>query len=135
MYVAGGCIASDCASATNALEIYDTVSDTWSIGTPMPAPRFGAAAGVIGGKLYVTGGSPCYPCVVTNTTIIYDPATNAWSAGASSPASRELAASAVLNGLLYVIGGYDRDSGNPQSLTTHGDVQVYELKDLPAERP
>ena len=72
----------------------------------MATARFGAAAGVIGGKLYVAGGdTACPPCIVTNTTEVYDPATNTWTPGAPIPVGRELAMGAVANGRLYVIGG------------------------------
>src|SRR5208282_4793977 len=64
IYVVGGCINSDCRiGVTNALEIYDPVANTWSIGASMVTARYGAAAGVIGGKLYVSGGTTaCPPC-------------------------------------------------------------------------
>jgi N-acetylneuraminic acid mutarotase len=107
LYVLGGCVMSDCRiGTTNALEIYDPATNAWSNGASMVTARFGAAAGVIGGKLYVAGGdTACPPCVATNTTEIYDPATNTWTAGAPIPAARELAMGAVVNGRLYVIGG------------------------------
>ena len=111
LYVAGGCIMSDCSFASNALEIYDPVLNTWSNGAAIPTARFGAAAGAIGGKLYVTGGSfPSY--TPTNTTEIYDPESNTWTTGTAIPTSRELPMTAVVNGELYVMGGYQRDPVN-----------------------
>jgi N-acetylneuraminic acid mutarotase len=120
MYVVGGCVLSDCAHVTNALEIYDPVHDTWSNGPAMPTARFGAAAGVIGGKLYVTGGSvPWY--TATNATEIYDPVAQAWTTGTAIPTSRELPMTAVVAGELYVIGGYQREPVNGPV----GQVDVY----------
>jgi hypothetical protein len=46
---------SDCSFATNALEIYDPVSNSWSNGAPMPTARFGAAAGVATAVVVVAG--------------------------------------------------------------------------------
>ena len=124
MFVVGGCIMSDCRiGVTSALEIYDPATNTWSSGAPMPTARFGMAAGVIGGKLYVTAGTTaCPPCSTTSAMEIYDPVTNAWTTGAAIPNTRELAASAVVNGLLHVIGGYERGSVN----AAVGAVHVYD---------
>ena len=122
LYVVGGCVMSDCrigVSDARVLEIYDPALNTWSTGASMPTGRYGAAAGVIGGKLYVAGGdTECPPCVVTNTTEIYDPATNTWSAGAPIPVSRDLEIGAAVNGRLYVIGG-------STGATALGRVDVY----------
>ena len=120
LYVVGGCVMSDCRIGTTAtLEIYDPVTNTWSNGTPMVTARFGAAAGVIAGKLYVAGGTTaCPPCDHPNTTEIYDPATNTWSAGAPIPMSRDLEIGAAVNGRLYVIGG-------STGATAFGRVDVY----------
>src|SRR5207245_687839 len=64
---------------------------------------------VIGGKLYVAGGTDC--CVAVNTLTVYDPVANAWTAKTSMPTARQRAAGAVLTNpalgrdLLYVVGG------------------------------
>jgi N-acetylneuraminic acid mutarotase len=100
MYVAGGCIMSDCRiGITNALEIYDPVVNGWSSGAPMATGRLGAAAGVVGGRLVVTGGTlACPPCSIATTTELYDPASNTWTPGASIPVARELSMGAAVNG-------------------------------------
>lgn len=110
IYVIGGCNQSDCAQAVNLVQAYDVTSAAWVTKSPLPAPRFGAAIGVIGGKIYVAAGSAgCPPCIPQSTTLdVYDPATNAWTSRAPIPTSRESAASAVLNEKLYVIGGLRR---------------------------
>jgi N-acetylneuraminic acid mutarotase len=124
LYIVGGCLMSDCRiGVTDVLEIYDPATDGWSTGTPMPTPRLAAAAGVIAGKLYVTGGLlDCPPCLGTAATEIYDPATNSWTTGAAIPHTREGAASAVVGGLLYVIGGYETGAVNAYV----GSVEVYD---------
>lgn len=124
MYVVGGCVGSDCRiGVTNALEIYDPIANSWSSGASMTTARYGAAAGVIGGKLYVSGGTTaCPPCVNSNATEIYDPVMNSWTTGASIPISNDLMTGAVAGGLLYAIGGYERGSVN----AVVGNVQVYD---------
>src|SRR6516165_12655563 len=73
----------------NAWE-YDPVSDQWKELAPMPTTRGAAAAGVVNGKIYVTGGVASLPGVNENgihparaqnvlaTVEEYDPATNSW---------------------------------------------------------
>jgi len=130
MYVVGGCVMSDCrigVTSARALEIYDPATNTWSNGAQMPTARFGAAAGAIGGRLYVTGGTTdCPPCGTTNVTEIYDPVANSWTTGAPIPATRELASGAVVNGLLYVIGGFQRNPANTLTGVAVGTVSVYD---------
>ncbi|MEO8681553.1 MAG: kelch repeat-containing protein, partial [Vicinamibacterales bacterium] len=128
MYVVGGCVTSDCRiGVTNALEIYNPATNTWSNGAPMITGRLGAAAGVIDGRLYVTGGTlACPPCAPTSVTESYDPVTNTWTPGAPIPVPHEMPASAVVNGLLYVIGGYERSTTSPYAGGPGGRVDVYD---------
>ncbi len=113
LYVVGGCLAfpptgGDCRiGITNQLEVYDPAVDAWTLKAPMPTPRAFAPAAVIGGKLYVVGGSPtCPPCVPTFATLeVYDPGTDKWTTKMSMPAARENAMAAVIDGKLYVVGG------------------------------
>jgi N-acetylneuraminic acid mutarotase len=60
LYVVGGNRSSNPAtnSVTDVVEIYDPVRDEWTSGVPIPTPRSEAAAGAIGGILYVAGGFP-----------------------------------------------------------------------------
>jgi N-acetylneuraminic acid mutarotase len=129
MYVAGGCLMSDCrVGITNQLEIYDPENDSWAFGPAMTNGRFGSAAGVVDGRFVVTGGiRECPPCSISNETEVYDPATLAWTARAPIPVSHELPASAVVNGLLYVIGGYERNPANTSTGAVTGRVDVYDL--------
>ena len=107
LYVVGGCIDSDCRiGTTNALEIYDPITNAWTTGAPMVTPRSTFAVGVIGARLYVAGGNgPCLPCAAVATLEIYDPVTNSWSAGAPMPTPRgNQLQGAVVAGKLYVVG-------------------------------
>jgi hypothetical protein len=53
--VAGG--ETDHEQPTAAVVTYDTLTNTWSTLTPLPAPRFSGAARAIEGVLYFSGGS------------------------------------------------------------------------------
>jgi hypothetical protein len=70
----------------------------------MPIARSNFVAGVIGGKIYVAGGSIRWP-KTTDRTDVYDPATESWSTVASMPAPRGSIVGGVWNGSLVVASG------------------------------
>jgi hypothetical protein len=74
IYKMGGENATDYQTA---LEIYDTVTDTWSFGTPLPEPTGFASSWTVNGLIYVAGGVVA-PGVATNAILGYDPVTQAW---------------------------------------------------------
>jgi hypothetical protein len=53
LYALGG---HDDVASLATVEIYDPTSDSWTTGPALPTPVFIGAAGVIGSKIYVTGG-------------------------------------------------------------------------------
>jgi len=91
--------------------VFDIPSGTYLAGpfAPLVTARNHAYSGVIGGKLYVTGGrAPGHEGDDGSnvaSTEVYDPAANSWSALPDLPTPRSGGASAVLDGKLYVIGG------------------------------
>lgn len=99
-----GSPCNDCpTAASRRLVRYDPATNQWA--TLRAAPNFHIAgvAGVIKGKLYVTGG--CRPGTGTRALDIYNPATNTWTSGASLPSVHSNGVGVVLGGLFYVIGG------------------------------
>ena len=90
----------------DALEL---ASGTYRARAAAPTARNHALAGVIGGKLYVTGGrAPGHEGEDASNVVateVYDPATDAWATLAPLPTPRSGGASAVLDGKLYVLGG------------------------------
>ncbi len=96
------------------IEAYDPTTDTWSTKTPMSAgPSRGTA--VIGGRIYVFGGSDSLSAV-SQTVSIYDPALDSWDLGVpmTTPRTGVGAAAVTTAGktVVYVIGG------SPTSLWT-----------------
>lgn len=83
IYIVGGrTLISGRWQLTNRLDIYDTVSESWSSGATMPhvaANYLGMAA--VDTKIY------CFNCLGTNGSYleIYDTVTNTWSAGTNMP--------------------------------------------------
>jgi len=69
----------------------------------MPTPRRHAAAAVVGGKLYVTGGG--FGNLIINRVEVFDPATNSWSTGPLMPTPRMGHAAVAMGSNLMVVGG------------------------------
>jgi len=91
-------------------EAYDPATNTWETRSPMPTPRNHAAAGVVGGKIYVIGGRLASSVITTgsNTDVVenYDPATDSWGAvGLRMPTARSGMGWATYQGRIYVAGG------------------------------
>ena len=83
------------------VQIYNTTTNTWSSGTPMPQTRYQAdGAAAINGKIYVPGGwnGPCS----TTSIYIYDVATDSWTSGTGMPGLSAQGITGVINGKLYV---------------------------------
>jgi N-acetylneuraminic acid mutarotase len=86
------------------LDVYDPATNVWTTKRSMPTARWGAAGGVIDGKLYVAGGAGS-DFKALSTMEMYDPATNTWAARAKMLAPRSGAGAAVVGGMLHVMGG------------------------------
>jgi N-acetylneuraminic acid mutarotase len=121
LYVFGGVNETNSGS-TNTLFVYDPVTDTWSIKTPLnpPTPGNSHSAAVINGKLYVVGGSIGIDVNRTNVEI-YDPVADSWSSGAPIPTPRNTLAAAALGGKLYTMGGF-----LPPCCTSLKTVEIYD---------
>jgi len=107
IYCAGGVVdaPTNPLPPTDAFEMYDTVTDTWTVLTPMPRPRESAFAHVIGDKFYVISGRNLGVNDVVPFTDIYDINTGTWSQGAPPPVARGGYASAVIQGRIILFSG------------------------------
>ncbi|MFZ3059926.1 MAG: kelch repeat-containing protein [Candidatus Methanoperedens sp.] len=110
LYVAGGNIGP--SGATNTVEAYNPVTDTWATLAPIPHPVYQGTIGVIDGKLYVVGGWD-YPIsgIPTRTLQIYNPVSNTWSTGADMPILSGCSIAGAINRKLYVLTACDGYSG------------------------
>ena len=52
--------------------VYDTIADSWSLLPPMPTPRHGIGAGVIGQLVYIPGGGIVEGLGATGTNEVFD---------------------------------------------------------------
>jgi len=78
----------------------------WTTKAAMPTANRDSAVGVIGGKLYVVGGSDGYSTTF-NTNEEYDPASNTWATKAVMPTARKYLSAGAIGGKLYAVGGYN----------------------------
>jgi N-acetylneuraminic acid mutarotase len=106
-------------SAAN--EIYDPATDTWETKSPMPAPKEGITANMVGSKIYVIGGN-------SSENLAYDPVTNSWTTKASIPVKPVLysgwsCTSTVVDDKIHVIGIADI-SGLPQAFHEIYDPKI-----------
>jgi len=94
----------------NVTQIYDTITDAWTFGAPLPYVVWQAAAGATTGqmapqRIYIMGGLPEGSLYGTDLNQIYDPETNAWSLGSTMPIARAGLHVAVVNDAIYSMGG------------------------------
>lgn len=100
------------------VRVYDIRTRRWSIAAPLPAPRGGHAAVVLGARIHVVGGGNSDATLADHS--VFDPSANRWSDLASLPHAEGSPAAVVLNGALYAIGG----RSGPKDF---GDVMIYDV--------
>ncbi len=109
IYVIGGMISTfqmvTPEYATQAVEVYDPQTDTWTKKADLPAPRAGAAAAALNGKIYVFGGTDIDYETATSTIFEYDPNSDTWTTRPDMPFNRLGLSASVINGKVYIIGG------------------------------
>ncbi len=103
VYVIGG------SAALTKTEKYDLQANNWVTKAPMPTGRSRMAAAVIGGKIYVLGGTNGSRLNINEE---YDPAADTWTARAPMPNARMGLAAAAARGKIYAIGGDDGTGHN-----------------------
>ncbi len=89
------------ARATSSLERYDSLANTWTYASPMPAERSSFATASLDGYVFAIGG---YPSALT-VNERYDPRTDTWARKAPMPTGRYDTCAAAAGGLIYVTGG------------------------------
>ncbi|KAK9099933.1 hypothetical protein Scep_023363 [Stephania cephalantha] len=100
IYVLGG-LRSDTHSPLPTVFSYSAAANKWSAAAPMPTPRSFFSAGVIGGKIYVAGGSGSEAAVER-----YDPEMDTWMAAAGMRTGLERYEAATMGGRMYVTEGW-----------------------------
>lgn len=115
--VAGGYIGYNFLqfTATSSSELYDPVSNTWSVLSPMIDRRQDHSAILLqSGKVLITGGrdgiSGKDESLLLSSVEIFDPESRQWTQVASMSTERHLHTSTLLkNGKVIVIGGFNQN--------------------------
>ncbi len=106
--VLGGIVAA-LNTSTNEVWILDTVTETWSAGTPMQQSRTSFSAGLIGGQIVAAGGVAFPGFVPDMTTEIFDGTSWTFAAGVPTGGGAytrwSYNAAAAVGGQLWLAGG------------------------------
>ena len=112
LVVAGGYRGPGLANATEAVQVYDPATGSWSLAAPLPSPRGAAAAAVLDGRLVVVGGARDGASLA---------AADVWTALAPMPTARDHLGLVAIDGRLHAVGG--RDGTRDFALAVH---EVYD---------
>ncbi len=122
LYVIGGrnpsSTAAFCSGGLSKVQAYNAATNTWKTKADFPHPIQNTnGAGVIDGKIYVTGGCAGF-MLYHGWTYMYDPATNGWTAKQPMPVDTYGGNSGVIGKKLYVLSSCDgqEDCGTQTNL-------------------
>ena len=96
---------------TSPIQIYDTKTDSWSLGSSPPKIQSGADSVTVLDKqgrelIYIIGGEdPSEPLSFFDLVQIYNPQNDVWDVGESMPTPRVALAVVVFNNQIYALGG------------------------------
>jgi N-acetylneuraminic acid mutarotase len=104
IYVIGGFLSTSAGNAADAVEMYDPVTDSWTVKESMPRQRGGGTVTAVDGVIYYFGGSPYYG-PPQKDVFAYDPISDTWADLEDMPFAWFLMASCSVDGLIYLIAG------------------------------
>jgi N-acetylneuraminic acid mutarotase len=142
LFVAGGLVWPEGGSmvATDVVEAYDPVSDSWSTGPSMLAPRSSGASASAGGRFYAMGGVEASGSVSNSVEALSTPSGSAltfngtWRTMPSLQPARWRHAADVLGKSIVVVGGLSGDELHALSRVDAFNVETRTwtaLKSLP----
>jgi N-acetylneuraminic acid mutarotase len=111
LYAIGGNAIS--GGSLSKVQAYNAATNTWTFKASLPKPLYESnGTGVIGGKVYISGGIVSYKAYAT-TLYMYDPATNIWTRKRDMPNSGFGGVTGVISDRLYVLTGCDQEDCYP----------------------
>ncbi len=136
IYATGGYYGLAGGGIRKSAEVFNPITNSWSLIADMPVKRILHGAEGINGKLYVVGGQYSFyrnadglikdwltQCAAVS---VYTPATNSWSQKSKMPTPRTGVVTAVLNDEIWVMGGTeDPNPGEDGSKKFSNKVEIY----------
>jgi N-acetylneuraminic acid mutarotase len=115
LYVIGG-RTNGIASNVDANEVYDPVTDRWTILEPMLSKRGGlsSAAAEVNESIYVFGGEQ--PTDTFNNNERFEAISNTWTSEKSMPTARHGLAAVAIDNKIYAMGGGPQPGGSTSNL-------------------
>jgi N-acetylneuraminic acid mutarotase len=111
IYIIGGQEGHNETLVTSpTVQIWDSVTGTWSVGAPMSHGRSHATGAtlVIDGKIYLFGGQEFHRTSLA-TIIAYDPQTDSWAEAGNIPIARHSGVAGLIgNNVIYTTGSTNR---------------------------
>ena len=104
----------------STVEVYDPVTDTWTVKASMDTARIQFASCVFDGKILAFGGGRTFYYYPLMSVEEYDPVSDSWSYKTMLPRRRMGHVAALLDNKIYVIGGAD------SSWRCYPEVDVYD---------
>ena len=136
IYIMGG--FDETLAVESVVSIYDTATDTWSAGPPLPARMHHANVAVVDGTILVLGALAGNTFVTTGEAWSWTPATETgWRARPSMPAGFECGAAAVgvIDGVVVIAGGLGGGAvSRVVSFDPATDTWATDLPAMPVER-
>jgi len=133
LHVLGG--ATSAGGASNAHQVYDPATDTWTKKAPIPERSGWPAIAVYRDKIYLFGGDKKgIDASQSDRAFAYDPAADKWTELARLPAPRSYAAARTVGDFIYIFGARTLHRDRPDLSTYRYDPKgntYTRLSDMP----
>jgi N-acetylneuraminic acid mutarotase len=123
VWLAGGLVGNEPGVATNHVWEYDTLTNTYAPGPPLPAPRGAGTLALLGDQLHFFGGLQVRTIDQPEHWVLNLDNPKGWLPTAPIPDPRNHLASAVVDGRIYGIGGQHHWD---ESTTNDPEVDAYD---------
>jgi N-acetylneuraminic acid mutarotase len=111
LYAIGGRTSPNTHAPLSTVQAYNASTKAWTTKAPLPVPLYNTnGAGVIGGKIYLSGGQR-YDNSLVASLFVYDPATNQWTQKRDLPFPGFGGVTSVYQSKLYVLTWGSSDMG------------------------